>query len=252
MDHQEAINYETDRITKAEEILLRTYRKEMDTKGSPVTEALIQLNLEHSRRVYENAIKIAKKEGLDETELGIAAMLHDVSKLNSGEKSGIDTFHHHEHGFMAVGDILSKELGLDDEAVERISNAIHRHSDIPFIRRFLEKTGEEVPTPETKFDLALRDADTMDQLEAGGMHKIVHFRQNPASAFYKEDGGDIQKAIASAKKSFDEALGVMSTDTGKKMAAERAEKMKPFFERLKSAATLEEFDRIYEEFLIII
>jgi hypothetical protein len=96
----------------------------------------------------------------------------------------------------------------------------------------------------------LRDADVIDLLWVGGIAKIVHFRQVPGSEFYKEDGGSIQKAIASARTSFDETSSVLSTGTGREIAASRILTVRSFFDALVDVADLKEFTRVFDAFVL--
>jgi hypothetical protein len=98
-------------------------------------------------------------------------------------------------------------------------------------------------------EFALRDADTIDLLWVGGMSKIVHIRQVPGSAFYKEDGGDIKKAIISARSSFLESISVLSTNTGRDLAVSRILTVESFFDVVVAVKDLREFDQVYQRFL---
>src|SRR3989338_3027139 len=235
-------------IERALNFLRETCYGEMKHPESPVTEGLVKMNLEHSERVRKNAVEIARGEGLDEDILEIAAILHDLQKLDHHRRDsgGIDTWHHHHRGAALARKFLLK-LNRSGELIETVVKMINRHSDIPFIRRFWEKQyGEGVPSPESREEIALRDADTLDQLGIGGIYKIVHFRQVPGSSFFKEDGGDIKKATASAHKSFLEAADVIKTKTGKEMSHKYIQQAEEFFRRLENVSNLEEFDKVYE------
>jgi hypothetical protein len=98
-------------------------------------------------------------------------------------------------------------------------------------------------------ELALRDADIIDILWMGGFAKIVRFRQIPGTAFYREDGGDIQKAIASALTSYHESAHVLRTPTARALAAPRISTVEAFCLELSGASSLEEFGAAYLAFL---
>jgi len=239
-------------IERAREILEQVYYDQMRILDGPVTYQLVQLNLEHTDRVRSNAAAIARGDGLDVNVLELAAVLHDVAKLDyrDSQSGGIDTWHHHYRGAALARKILLADLGKHAEVADRIAGMIDAHSDIPFIRRYWEKHYHSaLRTPRTLEEKALRDADTIDLLWVGGMSKIIHIRQVPGSDFHKEDGGDIQKAIASAKLSFMEAIKVISTRTGKEMASGRIETVQSFFESLNHVKNLQDFLWIHDEFV---
>lgn len=239
-------------VGRAREFLEKVYDGELCFPESPVTPALVELNMTHSRRVVVNACKIARGEGLDENFLALAAMLHDVAKLDHNDRAsgGIDTWHHHFRGAAIAKKFVLQELKKPAYVAEKISKIIDRHSCIPFIDHYWQKNyGCGVPVPQTKLEIALRDADTLDQLGIGGPHKIVHFRQMPGTSFYAEDSGDIQKAIASAEQSFKEAAGVIQTRTGKGLAEEYVAVATKFFAELKDVKDLAEFDSVYAKFM---
>jgi hypothetical protein len=141
---------------------------------------------------------------------------------------------------------LQKKFALAD----KIAGIIETHSDIPFIRRFWTSIYQaDPPAPQTVEQIALRDADVIDMLWVGGMAKIVHFRQVPGSDFFKEDGGDIQKAIASSRRSFEEAAQILALDTSRRLAGARIETVKTFFASLTRIRSLAGFVQKYDEFV---
>jgi len=188
-------------------LLMHAYRREKEHPGSPVTAELVQLNIDHCARVRANARAVARGERLDGDLLELAATLHDVAKLDHRRKEsgGIDTWHHHERGAAIVHALVREDLDMDFATAEAVATIVETHSDIPFIRRYWESNcAGTLPAARSALQRALRDADAIDLIWVGGMAKIVPFRQIPGSAFYREDGGDIRKAIASAHRSFEE------------------------------------------------
>jgi hypothetical protein len=224
----------------------------MNYRQSPVTEALVRLNVEHTARIRQNARIIAAGEGLDSFLLELAAALHDVAKLDHRETAagGIDTWHHHYRGAALARKLVLTHLGLDACSADTVSAAIETHSDIPFIRHFWRSVYHSpLPAPRSPVQLALRDADVIDMLWVGGMAKIVRLRQVPGSDFYRQDRGDIQNAIASARRSFDESAAVLHSCTARHVAARRITTVADFFQRVRAVATIEQFDGIYDGFL---
>src|SRR3989338_6723118 len=106
-------------IERALNFLRETCYGEMKHPESPVTEGLVKMNLEHSERVRKNAVEIARGEGLDEDLLEIAAILHDVQKLDHHRRDsgGIDTWHHHHRGAALARKFLLK-LNRSGELIE--------------------------------------------------------------------------------------------------------------------------------------
>ncbi|HYK89382.1 MAG TPA: HD domain-containing protein, partial [Acidobacteriota bacterium] len=191
-------------------------------------------------------------EGLDTALLELAALLHDVSKLDHREASsgGVDTWHHHYRGASLAKKFLLANLKLDSQTAAAICGMIETHSDIPFIQRHWETIyNSTLPTPATPEEFALRDADVIDLLWVGGIYKIVHIRQIPGSVFYREDGGDIQKAVISARGSFLESVSVLSTDTGRHMAEKRILTVEALFDCLLEVKSLRQFDAAYDRFI---
>jgi hypothetical protein len=239
-------------VVRAREILVEVYEAEQSVPGSPVASELILLNLEHTDRVWHTVQAIAEGEGLDSGVLELAAVLHDVAKLDHRDIAGggIDTWHHHHRGAAAARKILLAELGKTRSLADRIAAMIDRHSDIPFIRRYWSGTYDApLPSPETPEELALRDADVIDMLWVGGLAKIVCFRQIPRSVFWSEDGGDVRKAIASARRSFDEAAEILVFPTSRALAAPRMATVDAFCAELESVASMAQFRETYEVFL---
>lgn len=238
-------------LVTARNLLVQTYTDELRFPGGPVTPELVGIGLDHTERVCRNAVEIASGEGLDANLLELAAILHDIAKLDHREASsgGIDTWHHHERSASLARKIVMVNLRKTEAVADRVGGIIETHSDIPFIRRFwVANYRAGLPAPKSREQLALRDADVIDMLWVGGMAKIVHIRQVPGSDFFKEDGGDIQKAIASARRSFEEAADILSLDTARHLALARIETVQSFISSLASVQSLSEFVRRYHHF----
>jgi hypothetical protein len=241
-----------DDVVRARALLAATYEAERAIPGSPVSDELIQLNLAHTHRVQYIVQAIAEGEGLDTQLLELAAVLHDAAKLDHRdvESGGIDTWHHHYRGAALARKVVLGELGKSASVADRVATMIERHSDIPFIRRYWQRVfGASPPSPETADEIALRDADVIDLLWVGGFAKIVRFRQIPGTSFYREDGGDIQRALASAQVSFGESATVLESDTARALAAPRIATVEAFCEELPDVRSLDDFTAAYLAFL---
>jgi hypothetical protein len=241
-----------DDVVRARACLAEIYRAEQSIPGSPVSDELIRLNLDHTDRVHYTIQAIAEGEGLDSPLLELAAVLHDVAKLDHRDiaSGGIDTWHHHHRGAATARKFVLADLGKIGRVADHIAAMIDRHSDIPFIRRFwLNVYGASLPSPRTPEDFALRDADALDVLWVGGLDKIVRFRQIQGTAFYGEDGGDVQKAIASARTSFAEAAELLEFGTARSLAAPRIATAEAFYDEVSAVESLAEFNEAYGAFL---
>lgn len=236
----------------ARELVELIYRDEAGYPGSPITEELVQMSLDHVERVRRNAVDIALGEDLDINLLDLAAIFHDVAKLDHLEASsgGIDTWHHHARGASLARKLILAHLHKKVSLADRIARIIETHSDIPFIHRFWTAHYKaDLPSPRTRAQVALRDADVIDMLWVGGMAKIIHYRQVPGSDFFKEDGGDIQAAITSARRSFGEASEILALKTSRRIALERIETVQSFFASLTAVRNMAEFHQVYDQFI---
>lgn len=232
-------------IEKGLAFLKTVYQKELE-EGKEVTPEIVEENLSHTQRVVENARWIAKGEKLNEAKLELAGVLHDVGKLNSEILGGIDTFNHHTASADLASSFLT-QLKKSAELKESIINMVARHSFTPFIR----KENPKVPAPMTWEDFALRDADQLDEIDIWGIKKIIEIRQNPKSAFYKEDKGKFRNALNSAIQSREEAIKLLVTPTAKKIAEGYEARSQKLLEKVKQAKVknLKEFNKIFNQFL---
>ena len=223
------------------------YQKELQEKDSKVTPEILESNISHTKRVVENAKRIAASEKLDIGKIEIAAVLHDIGKLRHDLPGGIDTFGHHETGTKLAKEFLTNQLKKSPELAESISQMIARHSDIPFIRR----AKPDVPKAETKEDFVLRDADVLDMVSVHGLRKIVEIRQNPQSKFYQEDKGKLENAISSALQSASESMDLLVTSEAKKIAREYKKQTGYLLAKLRiaNAKTLNDFKKVFDEFV---
>jgi len=223
------------------------YQKELQEKDSKVTPEILESNISHTKRVVENAKRIAASEKLDIGKIEIAAVLHDIGKLRHDLPGGIDTFGHHETGTKLAKEFLTNQLKKSPELAESISQMIARHSDIPFIRR----AKPDVPKAETKEDFVLRDADVLDMVSVHGLRKIVEIRQNPQSKFYQEDKGKLENAISSALQSASESMDILVISEAKKIAREYKKQTGYLLAKLRiaNAKTLNDFRKVFDEFV---
>jgi len=105
---------------------------------------------DHTQRVYNMAIKLAKGQNADTDIIKSAALLHDVARLKEDNNEVED---HAEHGAEMAKKILS-DMHFSNEKIKKVCYAIkvHRHS-----KRMNAKTIEAQ---------ILQDADRLDALGA--------------------------------------------------------------------------------------
>ena len=109
--------------------------------------------IEHSYRVANIGLEIAKKEGFDETETVIACLLHDVSYC---EEFGDDGWKNHGRRSAVIARPFLMELGIPEERVNDICYGIAIHVDDE-----ADFAGERTP-----FALTVGDADNIDRFDA--------------------------------------------------------------------------------------
>jgi len=109
--------------------------------------------MDHTMRVYNMALHIAKKEKkVDLDILKCATLLHDIARVKEDNDDTGNTCHAEESAKMCVP--ILKKLGYNDEKIEKIVHCIKTH-------RY--KTDNKAETIEAKI---LFDADKLDSLGA--------------------------------------------------------------------------------------
>ncbi len=185
----------------------------------------------HVERVYNLALKIAKKEGADVGIVKIATYLHDIGRKEEMEGGG--KVCHAERGVELADTILS-QYNLDEDIVKNIKHCILSHRS---------RNDHKPKTIEAK---TLFDADKLDSIGAVGIGRDFLFAGYLGAYLYT---GKEKKASKEAKKyaytKEDTALleyyfklkkikTEILTKTGKKIAKERYEYMAEFFKRFES------------------
>ncbi len=230
--------------------LAEVFHRESTAEDSLASPEALQSNFEHTRRVVNNALRIAEAEGLskkDRQELEIAAILHDSAKINRAAPGGVDTLNHHINGAELAKGFVVGRLRKPEPAAERIGNAILRHSRIPF----LVEQNPDILASESELDLVLRDADILDLVSVYGLRKIVEIRQDPRSRFYVEDKGSLNRAIESAIESGKGALELLATPEAKRIAEEYGGQTRRLLAVLKNQAVnnLAGFKKVFDDFI---
>ncbi len=161
-------------------------------------------DLDHSLRVYRNAMKIAEIESGDKEIIAMAALLHDADDhklFNTANNENARSFLL-KHGFV-------------QEKIDRIIEAINAVS-------FSKNRGKR---PETIEGQIVQDADRLDALGAVGIARTFAY------------GGTHQRPLSSSIEHFHEKLLLlkdeMNTAEGKRIAEERHRFMEEFLKRYR-------------------
>ena len=191
----------------------------------------------HIERVLKMAIEIGKQERADLEIVELAAILHDIFQ-NREAHASIEGFRHETEGSKEVRKILAK-LGLADRTVDAVCHCIESHR---------KRSGRTEPqTIEAK---CLFDADKLDCIGAIGTIRSAFVSFDHKQEFYKEvddieayrrrnirqDGTIIDSALHSSNLEYELSLKAvanrMYTETGRRLAKERAAFMDEFYDRL--------------------
>ena len=185
----------------------------------------------HVERVYNLALRIAKKEKADINVIKLAAYLHDVGRREEMQSKG--KICHAEKGVELAEKILEK-YNLDKETIENIKHCI-------LVHRF--RNDHKPATIEAKI---LFDADKLDSIGAVGVGRDFLFAGSSGSnclytvnekklvknarefTFTKEDSAFLEYYFKLKK-----VKSKMLTKTGKKIAEERHNYMVDFFKRFE-------------------
>lgn len=168
-------------------------------------------DVEHTMRVYRNAMRITENEpGADREIVSLAALLHDADDHK--------LFHTADNA-NARGFLSSH--GVAPDKVDAIISAINSVS-------FSQNRGKH---PETLEGMIVQDADRLDAIGAVGIARTFAF------------GGEHGRSLDLSIQHFHEKLLLlkdkMNTETAKKIAEERHAFMLEFLERFQKETTLQ-------------
>lgn len=116
--------------------------------------------IEHSYRVANIGLEIARREGFDETEMAIACLLHDVSYC---EDFGGNGYRDHGRRSAAIARSFLTALGMAADRVCDVCYGIAIHVD--------DKA--DFPGERTAFALSVSDADNIDRFDAYRIHEAL-------------------------------------------------------------------------------
>jgi len=191
----------------------------------------------HIERVLKSAKEIGKREGADLEIIEVATILHDMFESKETH-SNIEGFRHEVQGALEAKRVLGT-LGFDRQFIEAVSHCIESHR---------KRTGPEPRTIEAK---CVFDADKLDCIGAIGVLRSAFVSFDHGQELYKEekdladykrrnirpDGTIIDFSLHSSNLEYElslkEVAGRMYTETGKRLAKERAAFMDEFYSRLE-------------------
>jgi len=191
--------------------------------------------IDHVERVYNNCLKLAKGENIDLEVLKLAALLHDIARVEEDKDHSGKT----DHALLGAkqAEAILKDFGFPENKIEKIKECIISHRS---------KSGNHPKTKEAKI---LFDADKLDVIGAIGIARaFVWVGKNNANIYREADIKEYtQKNLKEGrikdptkhspqiefklKTKFIKEK--MYTKKGKKLAEERVEFYKKFLERLE-------------------
>jgi len=200
---------------------------------------LVAENIEHTKRVVDLAGWLGEGEkqhisgGAYEQDqfvrkLKLAAIFHDIARLNPAEKGLIDKNYYKPSADLASG-LLQLKIALTREVAHEIKQAIAAHDR------------DETVEPKTLLDYSLRDADILDQIDVWGLKKVV-----------EESGDDdIHKVINATLENIRKNRLLIHTDTAKKIAQTFDKRRNEFLEFLKNrnVKNRQEFNAAFNDFI---
>lgn len=185
---------------------------------------------DHTERVMNLSLHIAKIEGADLDIVHVAALLHDIGRHKEDEALG--EVCHAEEGAKMAAKILRDEA-FDEETIAQIVHCIENH-------RF--RGNKKPDTLEAK---VLFDADKLDSIGAVGIGRAFMFAAEVGARVHNSPTVDISKTEPygeedTAYREFFHKLKKvherMLTAEGKLLADERHKFMCDFFDRLNKEA----------------
>lgn len=183
--------------------------------------------LEHTYRVANIGLKIARNEGFDETETVIACLLHDISYCENFGENGWQ-----EHGRRAafIARHFLEELGLPEDRILDICYGIAIHVDDK-----ADFEGERTP-----FALSVGDADNIDRFDVYRIHETL-FGDGFLSMPFEQKLNYCQDRLARLYELIEMKMG---TKTATEMWKSRLSFYISFYEKLKTQ--LEHSKRVYD------
>lgn len=163
---------------------------------------------DHTKRVYNIALRIAESTEADIKILGAAALLHDIGRPQERE-TGLS--HSIVSGELSIP--LLTKLHYNECEIDAVVDAIRTH-------RFSEGL-----TPGSIEGKILSDADKLDALGAIGVFRAI--------AHAVENEGGVERFLSHADEKLLKLKDLMYTDHGRKLARKRHTVLKNFVDELR-------------------
>lgn len=189
-------------------------------------------DMEHTMRVYKMCLHIAANEKCDIEVIKLAALLHDIGRIEQDESKG--KICHAKEGAKKARKIMSK-YEIDEKTIEKVVHCIETH----------RYRGEK--TPESIESKILYDADKLDAIGAIGLARAFVFAgeigakvhnkdiEIEKTKSYTEDDTGYREFLVKLRYIKDKLI----TSEGKRVAKERHEFMVQFFDRLNKETDAE-------------
>ncbi|MFW9945393.1 MAG: HD domain-containing protein [Candidatus Odinarchaeota archaeon] len=165
----------------------------------------------HIERVYSLCLKIGKKLDADIKILKIAALLHDIGRINEGVNT-LKRNHAEISAELATNFLTNLDIGLPKEDIENIIHCIRAHSFSNEIK------------PKTLEAKILSDADKLDALGAIGLYRTI--------GFTVKNRGGIEQVIHHLETKIMKLRNRMYLDVSKKIANERERIISNFYKKI--------------------
>lgn len=134
--------------------------EELKKKIQPYFEKSGSHSFDHTQRVYNLCLHIAKKEKVDLNVLKVSALLHDIARKKQSESK--EKICHAEEGAKIARKILEK-MNFPDDKIEKVVYAVSVH-------RYSKRIN-----PDTTEAKILQDADRLDALGAITIARIFDY-----------------------------------------------------------------------------
>jgi uncharacterized protein len=167
---------------------------------------------QHVERVFNMCIRIGKELNANLLVLKIAALLHDIGRIN--ERKSTDNKNHAEiSSEMALEFLRSNDFNLSEDIINNVIHCIKAHS-------FSLKL-----SPETLEAKILSDSDKLDAIGAIGLYRTIGFT-------VKNKGG-IKQVIEHLEKKIMKLKDRMYLDSSKLIAESRHQIILEFYNKIK-------------------
>jgi uncharacterized protein len=197
-------------------------------------------DFDHIWRVTTLAIRLAQREGADETVVRLAALLHDVpAPEDEGPKDNVeertDAGGRRKAHHLAAAEYASKLLAARGLGTEQVANVVHSIA----AHRFRDQSVQ----PQTLEAKCLYDADKLDSIGAIGIGRAFAYAgaynnrlwSEPWSATPPDDAkpnGANYTPVHEYVYKLRRILATLHTESARRIGAERHHFMTTFFDRL--------------------